>query len=39
MANMLDCVEFAIDDIAQATAFYEAPLGWSIHDDGASTRE
>ena len=34
MANVLDYVELAVDDLAQATAFYEAALGWSFNDYG-----
>ncbi len=34
MGNVIDYVEFAVDDLGQATAFYGAALGWAINDYG-----
>jgi uncharacterized protein len=34
MANVLDYVELAVDDLEQATAFYTKALGWSFNDYG-----
>jgi predicted enzyme related to lactoylglutathione lyase len=34
MANVLDYVELAVDDLAQATAFYAKALGWTFNDYG-----
>jgi predicted enzyme related to lactoylglutathione lyase len=34
MGNVLDYVEFAVDDLEQATAFYGAALGWTFNDYG-----
>src|SRR3954447_22413590 len=34
MANVIDYVELAVDDLAQATAFYGAALGWTFNDYG-----
>jgi len=34
MANVLDYVEFAVDDLQQAKAFYTKALGWTFTDYG-----
>ena len=34
MANVLDYIEFAVDDLQQATAFYAKALGWTFNDYG-----
>ena len=34
MANVIDYVELAVDDLAQAKAFYAAALGWSFNECG-----
>jgi predicted enzyme related to lactoylglutathione lyase len=34
MGNVIDYVEFAVDDLAQATDFYGKALGWSFNDYG-----
>jgi uncharacterized protein len=34
MANALDYVELAVDDLPQATAFYTKALGWTFNDYG-----
>ena len=34
MVNVLDYVELAVDDLAQATAFYAKALGWTFNDYG-----
>src|SRR5690242_15424730 len=34
MANVIDYVELAVDDLPQATAFYARALGWSFNDYG-----
>src|SRR3954451_15165016 len=34
MANVIDYVELAVDDLARATAFYGAALGWTFNDYG-----
>jgi predicted enzyme related to lactoylglutathione lyase len=34
MANVLDYVELAVGDLAQATAFYGKALGWTFNDYG-----
>jgi uncharacterized protein len=34
VANVLDYVELAVDDLEQATAFYSKALGWSFNDYG-----
>ena len=34
MANVLDYVEIAVDDLPAATAFYGAALGWEFNDYG-----
>jgi uncharacterized protein len=34
MANVLDYVELAVDDLEQATAFYTKALGWTFNDYG-----
>ena len=34
MANVIDYVELAVDDLGQATAFYGAALGWAFNDYG-----
>jgi uncharacterized protein len=34
MANVIDYVELAVDDLAQAKAFYAKALGWSFTDYG-----
>ena len=35
MANVIDYVEFAVDDLEQAKAFYAKALGWAFNDYGA----
>ena len=34
MANVIDYVELAVDDLAQAKAFYEKALGWAFNEYG-----
>jgi predicted enzyme related to lactoylglutathione lyase len=34
MANVLDYVQLAVDDLEQATAFYAKALGWTFNDYG-----
>jgi uncharacterized protein len=34
MANVLDYVELAVDDLGKATAFYGKALGWTFNDYG-----
>lgn len=34
MANVIDYVEFAVDDLQEATAFYAKALGWEFNDYG-----
>ena len=34
MANVIDYVELAVDDLQQATAFYVKALGWTFNDYG-----
>jgi predicted enzyme related to lactoylglutathione lyase len=34
MSNVIDYVEFAVDDLEQAKAFYAAALGWAFNDYG-----
>lgn len=34
MANVIDYVELAVDDLGQAKAFYANALGWSFTDYG-----
>jgi predicted enzyme related to lactoylglutathione lyase len=34
MPNVIDYVEFAVDDLAEATAFYGKALGWTFNDYG-----
>jgi len=34
MANVIDYVELAVDDLEQATAFYAKALGWTFNDYG-----
>ena len=34
MAHVIDYVEFAVDDIEQAKAFYTKALGWAFNDYG-----
>jgi uncharacterized protein len=34
MANVLDYVELAVDDLEQATAFYATALAWTFNDYG-----
>src|SRR5262245_32674454 len=34
MANVIDYVELAVDDLEQAKAFYSNALGWSFNDYG-----
>jgi predicted enzyme related to lactoylglutathione lyase len=34
MANVLDYVELAVDDLGQGTAFYAKALGWTFNDYG-----
>ena len=34
MANVLDYVEIAVEDLAAAKAFYGAALGWEFNDYG-----
>jgi len=34
MAHVIDYVELAVDDLPQATAFYERALGWTFNDYG-----
>jgi predicted enzyme related to lactoylglutathione lyase len=34
MANVIDYVELAVDDLAQAKAFYGKALGWAFNDYG-----
>lgn len=35
MANVIDYVEFAVDDLGEAKAFYAEALGWAFNDYGA----
>ena len=34
MANVIDYVELAVDDLGQAKAFYAKALGWTFNDYG-----
>jgi uncharacterized protein len=34
MANVIDYVELAVDDLEQAKAFYAKALGWAFNDYG-----
>jgi predicted enzyme related to lactoylglutathione lyase len=34
MAHVIDYVEFAVDDLGQAKAFYAKALGWTFNDYG-----
>src|SRR5689334_9076595 len=34
MANVIDYVEIAVDDLARAKAFYGTALGWSFNEYG-----
>jgi predicted enzyme related to lactoylglutathione lyase len=34
MANAIDYIEFAVDDLEQAKAFYAKALGWAFNDYG-----
>ncbi len=34
MGNVIDYVEFAVDDLEQSMAFYEKALGWAFNDYG-----
>jgi uncharacterized protein len=34
MANVIDYVELAVDDLEQAKAFYSSALGWTFTDYG-----
>ncbi len=34
MSNVIDYVEFAVDDLAEAKAFYDKALGWTFNDYG-----
>ncbi len=34
MAHVIDYVELAVDDLAQAKAFYAKALGWTFNDYG-----
>jgi predicted enzyme related to lactoylglutathione lyase len=34
MTNVIDYVEFAVDDLEAAKAFYAAALGWGFNDYG-----
>ena len=34
MAHVIDYVEFAVDDLEQAKAFYASALGWAFNDYG-----
>jgi len=34
MANVIDYIEIAVDDLAQAKAFYGQALGWTFNDYG-----
>jgi len=34
MANVIDYVELAVDDLEQAMAFYAKALGWTFNDYG-----
>ncbi len=34
MANVIDYVELAVDDLEQAKAFYASALGWAFNDYG-----
>ena len=34
MPNVIDYVEFAVDDLEEAKAFYAAALGWAFNDYG-----
>ena len=34
MANVIDYVEVAVDDLAQAKAFYAKALGWAFNEYG-----
>jgi hypothetical protein len=34
MANVIDYIELAVDDLAQAKAFYAKALGWAFNDYG-----
>ena len=35
MAHVIDYIEFAVDDLEQAKAFYAKALGWAFNDYGA----
>ena len=35
MANVIDYVELAVDDLEQAKAFYAKALGWAFNDYGS----
>jgi predicted enzyme related to lactoylglutathione lyase len=42
MANAIDYIELAVDDVEQAKAFYGKALGWACNDYGpdyAGTRQ
>ena len=34
MAHVIDYIEFAVDDLEQAKAFYARALGWAFNDYG-----
>ena len=34
MGHVIDYVEFAVDDLAQAKAFYGSALGWAFNEYG-----
>ena len=34
MANVIDYIEIAVDDVARAKAFYGQALGWTFNDYG-----
>ena len=34
MANVIDYVELAVDDLEEAKTFYSKALGWAFHDYG-----
>ena len=34
MSHVIDYIEFAVDDLPQATAFYSKALGWEFNDYG-----
>ena len=36
MANVIDYVELAVDDLKAATSFYEKALGWTFNDYGGA---